>query len=236
MNRLTRHLKTHLPRYGGEFLIIFLSITLTWWVDDLRQDLEDRRQEKRHLTNLMKNLETDSLNIIREMEGMENSRKGLNDLYTRLDQSGTNPVDSLERYIIPLIVVPEFHPAKSEYEALKSSGRLTLIQDDDLSENLMELYEVTYGQLDFMINITTITFQQHSWDHTIRNFDLTGVLGPKRAGTTTRLFNPSERALLLNKIVFCSLAVRTTIPRFEACLQQVKKIRKLTRARISQLD
>ncbi|MFM8348577.1 MAG: hypothetical protein ACKOAR_11105, partial [Bacteroidota bacterium] len=168
MNRLTRLLKTNLLRYGGEFLIIFLSITLTWWVDDLRQDLEDRRQEKRHLTNLMKNLETDSLNIIREMEGMENSRKGLNDLYTRLDRSGTNPVDSLERYIIPLIVVPEFHPAKSEYEALKSSGRLTLIQDDDLSENLMELYEVTYGQLDFMINITTITFQQHSWDHTIR--------------------------------------------------------------------
>ena len=236
MNRLSRHLKTHLPRYGGEFLIIFLSITLTWWVDDLRQDMEDRRQERRHLTNLMKNLETDSLNLYREVEQLRNSERRLNECYGLIDRSEGLPVDSLERFIIPLIVVPEFHPARSEYEALKSSGRLTLIQDDDLSENLMELYEVTYGQLDFMINITTVTFQQHSWDHTIRNFDLTVVMGPNRGGTTSRMFNPSERSLLLNKIVFCSLAVRSTIPRFEACLEQVKKLRQLTRARIARLD
>ena len=234
MNRLIRHLKMNLPRYGGEFMIIFFSITLSYWAEDWRQERKDRRTESGHLQNLLANLESDSVLLVSESRGMESSLQRLNELYAKIKSAGANnPVDSLERYIFPLIVVPEFHPAKSEFEAMKSTGGLSLIRDDSLTAELMDLYEVAYGSLDFIINITHTTFQQNSWDHTIQNFDLTVVIGPEPGGTFSRTFTPSERSLILNKVVFCSLALKSSLPRFRDCQGRVRALSKRIRSRIS---
>lgn len=62
-----RRLRSHLLRYAGEFMIIFLSITFTWWFDEWRQEKADREEEVFILKNPDANLLRCPHGIIRRL-------------------------------------------------------------------------------------------------------------------------------------------------------------------------
>lgn len=228
-------IRSHMPQFVVEFLIIFLSITFSWWVEDLRQEREHRQQESVILSNLLKNLETDSLRLSNEIHSLENNLSDLDSLYSKVKLSDGRPFEILSRDALSLIVIPEFHPARSEFEAVKSTGQLAIIENDSLVRRMMDLYEVTYGELFFILEIDRMTFTENSWAEVIRDFPLHRVFGPESRSAMVS-FTAEERERFLSRLAFYRLAIRASIPRFAKCLDEVDMLRKSIRARQGEME
>ena len=228
--------RTHLLKYAGEFVIIFSSITFTWWFDEWRQEREDRKEEARLLRNLNANLQQDSVNLTGELNYIRRSQHTLNTFLEKLETGDLKDSDSSGFMLRRLIVAPEFHPNTTTFEAIKSTGELKLISDDSLSQAIMNMYEVTYGQLDFLINIYNQTSTVTMWNYSIENHDLRRVLGPPGDRIYKLVFkNDKERLVLINKIMFNAMAIVFTMDRMETALEEISLVRHRIRQRINAL-
>lgn len=213
----------YLPIYVGELVIIFLGITLSWWFEEWRQDKQDRQRESLHLTNLRSNLETDSLTMSGELADMKESMRRLKALEKAIE---TGETDSLGHYIRSMIMVAEFHPNDSEFEVIKSTGEIGLIEDDTLRRDIMTLYEVIYGQIAFRIDLNHQAVISNNWDYAVNNFDLNKVI---RSGHESELKldlkSDGRKMILRNKIDLSMLTTMVTIRRFEDGLSKISKVR-----------
>ena len=229
--------RTHLLKYAGEFVIIFTSITFTWWFDEWRQEREDRKEELRLLRNLNSNLKQDSVNLTGELNYVRRSEFTLETFLDKIERGDLKDSDSSGFMLRRLIVAPEFHPNTTTFEAIKSTGELKLISDDSLSQAIMNMYEVTYGQLDFLINIYNQTSTLTMWNYSIENHDLRRILGPPKNRIYKLTFNDDkEKQVLINKIMFCEMAIIYTSVRMENTLEEISQIRRRIRQRINSIE
>ena len=223
-------LRSHLPQLTLEFLVIFLSITLSWWVEDYRQEKDDRQRERVILGNLNKNLRTDSIRLISERNQLEKNLVILDSLYGRISQERNGNVEISIKDALALIVIAEFHPARAEFEAIKSTGQISLIKSDSLVSQMMNLYEVTYGELAFILDIDRMTFTENSWPQIIKDFPLHRIIGPESRSTSVSM-TPEYRESILSRIAFCRLALKAILPRFDQCMNEVGQLRSSIRSR-----
>ena len=229
--------RAHLLKYAGEFIIIFSSITFTWWFDEWRQERDDRTEEAKILKNLDANLKQDSLNLATELKFIKKTEFTFDDFLVKLEKRDLKETDSSGFLIRRLIVAPEFHPNSATFEAIKSTGELKLIQDDSLAQEIMNLYEVTYEQLDFLIDIYNRTSIETIWNYSIENHDLVRVLGaPANRIYKLSFSNDGERKLLINKIMFSMMAISYTTYRTNNSLEHISEVRKRIRRRIEVLE
>ena len=218
-------------------MIIFSSITFTWWFDEWRQNQSDRTEERKLLINLQSNLKLDSINLNNELAYIARAEFTFNDFLEKLQTKNLKETDSSGYLIRRLIISPEFHPNRATFEAMKSTGELKLIQDDSLSQAIMNLYEVTYQQLHFLINIYNQTSTQTMWNYSIENHDLTRVLAfPQNRIYKFEFSSDRERMLLINKIMFTKMAVDFSSFRISDTLERISEINKQIRRQLSRLE
>ena len=226
----------HLLKYAGEFVIIFCSITFTWWFDEWRQEQNDRKEEARLLINLRSNLDLDSINLNSELNYILKSKYTFDSFLDKLEKKNFTDSDSSGFLLRKLIVAPEFHPNKATFEAIKSTGELKLIQDDTLALSIMNLYEVTYQELNFLIEIYNQTSIQTIWNYSIENHDLLRVLGAPEERIFKFEFNDDkERQLLINKIMFTEMAVVYSKFRLNRTLDQIRDLKSRINRRLLEL-
>ena len=217
--------RLHLLKYAGEFVIIFSSITFTWWFDEWRQAKSDRKEEELLLTNLQSNLKLDSLNLVNELNNLMESEVIFEKFLDKLRSNDLKNTDSSGYLIRRLIIAPEFHPNRATFEAIKATGELKLIKDDSLTQEIMNHYEVTYQELNFLIDIYNKTATQTNWNYTIENHDLTRVLSvPKNRIYKLQFSSEKERKLLINKIVFTQMANSYSGFRINSTLEKIGKL------------
>ena len=223
-----------LPRYVGEFLIIFLGITMSWWFDDWREEIEDRKQEAMHLRNLMYNLESDSTTFMEELTFIQGSEKRL--IYLSRALSGGDR-DSIGYNITSMILIPEFHPNRSEFEAIKATGEIRLIRDPALVREIMTHYEVEYGRLESRVFFYQKAIMDYSWDFAMENLDIGKALNSgQREDFQLNLDNRQEHFEMKNKITLCLLATKITRERFQDSLNKITMLRQLIKARLAVID
>jgi len=223
-----------LPRYIGEFLIIFLGITLSWWFDDWREEIEERKQEAMHLRNLMYNLESDSATFMEELNFIQISRKRL--LYLSAALNGGDR-DSIGYNLTSMILIPEFHPNRSEFEAIKATGEIRLIKDPALIREIMTHYEVEYGKLESRVFFYQKAIMDYSWDFAIDNLDIGKALNSgQQEKFRLTLDNSQEHFEMQNKITLCLLATKITRDRFQSSLEKISTLKQLIKARLAVID
>ena len=234
MRGMSRYVMRSLPRYVGEFLIIFLGITMSWWFDDWREEIEDRKQEAMHLRNLMYNLESDSTTFMEELTFIQGSEKRL--IYLSRALSGGDR-DSIGYNITSMILIPEFHPNRSEFEAIKATGEIRLIRDPALVREIMTHYEVEYGRLESRVFFYQKAIMDYSWDFAMENLDIGKALNSgQREDFQLNLDNRQEHFEMKNKITLCLLATKITRERFQDSLNKITMLRQLIKARLAVID
>jgi hypothetical protein len=228
---------SYIWKYAGEFVIIFSSITFSWWFDEWRQERNDRAEERKILINLNANLSQDSLNLTNELKYILKAEFTLNDFLDKLTGDDLKDSDSSGFLIRRLIVAPEFHPNTATFETIKSTGELSLIGSDSLSQSIMNLYEVNYNELNFLIDVYNKTSIETIWNYSIENHDLLRVLGAPQDRLYKLSFSTdNHRKLLINKIMFSKMAINYSVFRMSNSLDQIKALRKQIRSRIAQLS
>ena len=132
-------MKNILARGGVEFVAVFLGIALSLWVDEYQKSKEARELNNQILKRLHDNLEADSIDGIWNYKAHEKVVVGGKKVFEWCED-GQKHSDSIEFFISCLAIVTTFINNSEEYSALKSSGRMELINDDSLVKSLHNYY------------------------------------------------------------------------------------------------
>ena len=135
-------MKNILARGGIEFLAVLLGISGSLWIDNSIKENEHKEQNKKILTRLYSNLIADSSDGVWNKNAYERAIKGSENVIKWCD---TNPNysmidDSIEKDISAMLIGIIFVNNEEEYNALKNSGRMDLVNNEKLIINLHKYY------------------------------------------------------------------------------------------------
>ena len=147
--------KQKLGEIATEILIIVFAITLSLLVERWREHAHEQKIEKQFLTGLKKDLESD---LEQEVEDSA-SYAALKTGWTYFRRLGTAKEtyneDTVKAYQWTLLNNTTFLPNNSRFEALKSSGQLSVIENDSLQNLILDLYQNKIAQLRLSSDIFT---------------------------------------------------------------------------------
>jgi len=147
-----------LARGGIEFLAVLLGITGSLGIDDWSSSRNDIIEEYSAYSRLSKAMEQDIENIEKELLKNDKMVQIINHMINDISEidadSLTLYIDQTQSYVT---VMPQF----SDYEALKSTGKLYKISDFDLLQKIIDLYDNKYGEIErLMIEDKRAIFMQ----------------------------------------------------------------------------
>jgi hypothetical protein len=148
---------TKIWHYFFEFLMLFLAITLGFFVENKREQYTEHHREKQYMQTLVKDLEQDTSNIGSFIKNKEIKNQIADSLSSLFLGSQYRDHTSLIYYCARRFSIAEyiFHMTDGTLMQLKNSGGLRLIQKKSIVDslqsyfNLYQMYE-DYRQLDFL--------------------------------------------------------------------------------------
>ncbi|MER2997134.1 hypothetical protein [Pontibacter populi] len=123
-----------------EIGIIVFAITLSLWLHNWSEQNHIKQEEKEFLTGLKVDLEKDLTELNGDIETYRNVEKGFNYFY-KVAYGLPLQQDSLKLYKWVLYNTTHFNSNNSRYEGLKASGKLGIIENKELLNNILELYQ-----------------------------------------------------------------------------------------------
>ena len=145
------HHVTHKKKWGEyllEFFMLFLAVFLGFVAENIRENGVNRETEKNNIESLVKNLQDDSLNLIRTT-GINEKRFIYLDSLMDLKNSSTSDT-AFQQYLIyydlKLGYTDYFQSNQSTFEQMQSSGTLRLIRHTGVLDSILN-YEVKYKQI-----------------------------------------------------------------------------------------
>ena len=127
-------------RLLAEFGVIFLGVTLSLLADDWRQSRTDRSDERMALEELLTDLEAEASDMDNLSTGARDDASAALWIHLKLRESEINR-DSLSANLGTIYNWYVYKAAGATYTGLRSTGRLTLIQDDALRREITTYYE-----------------------------------------------------------------------------------------------
>ncbi len=151
------HHQSHTERkkwthYFWEFLMLFLAVTLGFFVENQREHYVEHRREKQYVRSFLGDLKTD----IKQLDSLVNERmkrkKNIDSLSVILS---TPDADKYAKQVYffsrPLTISYQFFRNERTIQQLKNGGNLRLIRNQDVSDAIM-LYDHHVRFIDLVAN------------------------------------------------------------------------------------
>ena len=216
-------MKNLLARGGIEFLAVLLGITGSLGIDDWSSSRNDIIEEYSAYSRLSKAMEQDIENIEKELLKNDKMVQIINHM---INDIGEIDADSLTLYIDQtqsyVTVMPQF----SDYEALKSTGKLYKISDFDLLQKIIDLYDNKYGEIErLMIEDKRAIFMQDEFF--IQNY----AMKPAKEWTTLKdaksdLDRIKSDKIYMNYLVFMYKVKMQVNERWTKLIDDIKIVKK----------
>ena len=145
------HDVTHKKKWGEyllEFFMLFLAVFLGFIAENIRETSVNRETEKNNIESLVRNLEEDSVSLIKSIEINEKRFIYLDRLIALKNKnvSGDTFQKQFIYYMLKLAYLNYFSSNQSTYEQMKSSGTLRLIHHHNVLDSILN-YETGYNHL-----------------------------------------------------------------------------------------
>jgi hypothetical protein len=134
-----------------EIIIIVFAITLSLFFDRWRQNVEDRKLERTFLQGLKGDLlRDDSLLEVASAKWaqMENATH----YFIKPENQINWNQDSVNYWGVQCFHNVYFFPSTNRYEALKSTGKINVIEDKRLQDDIVDLYQTEIPDLGQQVN------------------------------------------------------------------------------------
>jgi hypothetical protein len=128
--------------YFFDFFMLFLAVTLGFFVNNLNENLSERQREKQYITSLMLDLSIDTAEIQMIHSSIARRIVGIDSLIHILENKDQNNfINNLYYYSFKYLYSTEFHTSSDRtISQLKSAGGLRLIQKKGESDNIVQYY------------------------------------------------------------------------------------------------
>jgi hypothetical protein len=148
------HAHTHTPRkkwthYLWEFLMLFLAVTLGFFVENMREHFVEHQREKQFIQSLFNDIKADTANITRIIMARTIKDHSLDSLSYMMNSA--NPGTFIKRiyfYAAPIARTLPYRlvPNDGTMQQLKNSGGLRLIRNRAVVDSIAK-YDVTVRNL-----------------------------------------------------------------------------------------
>lgn len=130
---------------GIEIGIIVFAVTFSIWL----HDISEHRQQQKEVKEFLLGLRQDLRNDITEMEGDKRTyfTTGRAFTYISTPRAAFLSIDTLKKYQVNILNTTGLVPNNGRYEGFKSSGKLGNIEDNDLQNDITDLYQETIPTL-----------------------------------------------------------------------------------------
>ena len=125
-------------KYILELIIIFLGITLSFWVENYREDLEEIKIERKYLEGLIIDLERDKESLISWKEIRQRQQNSGFRILKFYEGEQLN-VDTFYYNYYTILPFYDFIPNTNTYDEIINSGHLRLIRNQDIKNDLFDL-------------------------------------------------------------------------------------------------
>ena len=123
-----------------EIFIIVFAITLSIYFHDKSVLRHQRHEAKEFLLGLRQDLETDILEMNQDKRSFEQSGMAFSYITSRKMNEPLNP-DTIKKYNNWIFNITELIPNSGRFEGFKSSGKIGTIENKELQNNIMDLYQ-----------------------------------------------------------------------------------------------
>lgn len=219
-----------LARGGIEFLAVLLGITMSFNVDEWKQDKEIEKRLKSDYINIQKDLRKDIILLERvlavQKESFESGLKALEMIKNKEKFDYKKFINNLSN----VWNSSTFFGTSSAYDASVSSGRLTYFGNDEIANEIGIIYGHFYSRMD--LNGEQLDSFWYSGDFGIKYFG-SDPFEPetKKANLKKIFFNDYLGALQ----TFIDEIQRFYIGKAENALNQMKKVDLLLNEKIKEL-
>lgn len=139
---------------GTEILIIVFAVSLAAFLERQREHSAEQKLAKEFLTGL----KTDLQNDIREMEQDRNSFQQAGRIFRYIVQVPAGTAlnkDSVVKYQQYIFNTVGLVPNDGRYQGFKSSGKISTIENQELQNNILDLYQENIPSLLASTNVYT---------------------------------------------------------------------------------
>jgi hypothetical protein len=136
-----------------EFLMLFLAVTLGFFVENKREHYVELKREKEYIRSMIDDLKTDTAFFDHEIPRRKQIRQMTDSLISLLSQKNRSEWEQqrmyyFARYCIANIELPQFHDRT--YDQMKSSGNLRLIHGKNIADSISDYY---FNAKEIQVNI-----------------------------------------------------------------------------------
>lgn len=137
--------KKNLKYYMAELLILVLGISLSFLLNEWRVVRAERNLEEELLTQFRDNLILDSLSLSAQLNSLDLRMKAAQNLLRIEEDTPYN--DTTARNLIFILNSGSFQPTDITYQEMRSLGKSRLIENKELLQETIQLYETDYDRL-----------------------------------------------------------------------------------------
>ena len=123
-----------------EIVIIIFSVTLSMAFHNWNEDRHEQNEVHSFLKGVRLDLKKDMAEMREDIQAYENQKKAFNYL-GRIPKSQLANNDSLVHYAPYFYNFTGYGGNTGRYEGFKSSGKISLIENENLQNNILDLYE-----------------------------------------------------------------------------------------------
>ena len=145
-----------------EIAIIVFAVSLSISLHNWSEDRKDRQEEREFLAGLKQDLETDIREMNTDIAAYQGELIAIH-YFERVGMGEALNNDSLGAYRDRLFTTTQLAPETSRFEALKGSGRMSIIRDKELLLQITDLYAKGFPYI----------IQTNSFINSLRQNDLT---------------------------------------------------------------
>ncbi|WP_425390958.1 DUF6090 family protein [Ekhidna sp.] len=128
----------------ANLLVVILGISIAFYLESYKEESNNQRQEKKYLESMVTDLQTD----IEALDTLLKVNEELSGALVNLSLASVGrPYGSDSALMYQTLKIqynPPFTPQRTAYESLKASGKMDLIRDYELRNQIVDLYEQYY--------------------------------------------------------------------------------------------
>ena len=173
------NIKKYFIKYTFEFFVIVMGITFSFFVQNIRNDIQIDTKRELIIDNLLGELESNQAYIDKTKRDFKREMEYVNKLL--LDSLTTQEIKKYPKNFSPLnpfFSVQKFRPSKSIYNTIVNDGSFNIIEPSSLKVLIDEVYSLNYNTIiniieseqkiadkadEFFVNNYTATYVKNFW-------------------------------------------------------------------------
>ncbi len=170
------HHHSHTPRkkwthYIWEFLMLFLAVTLGFFVENQREHYIEHRRTKEYARQMLSDLKDDTLYLNRLVKGVQEQINAFDTVNALFSKQPPVSNQVLLRAVLTQRSTYPFQLSATTFNQMKSSGNIRYFQNTELSRMITAYYDQSHFYANTALNYTNNFFTTDLQPFMLDHFD-----------------------------------------------------------------